>query len=179
MVTKNPCWKVPRLSERNARDRVLSKEELGRLLQELPKHAADIVSVGYHTGMRSGEIFGLTWDRVNMKEGYFNLTAKHTKTGEARRVYFGEEVRTILDRLSKVRHLSHPFVFTYKGSPVKSIKYALGRALGRAGIRDFRFHDLRHTYVSNARKAGVDRTVIMKLTGHKTLAMYTRYNSVD
>jgi integrase len=51
--------------------------------------------------------------------------------------------------------------------------------LERAGIEDFRFHDLRHTFVSNARKAGVDRTVIMKLTGHKTLSMVTRYNTVD
>ena len=52
-------------------------------------------------------------------------------------------------------------------------------ALKKAGIEDFRFHDLRHTFVSNARKAGVDRTVIMKLTGHKTLSMFTRYNTVD
>jgi integrase len=41
--------------------------------------------------------------------------------------------------------------FTCKGKPVRSIKYALAKALGRAGIKDFRHHDLRHTYVSNAR----------------------------
>jgi integrase len=179
MVAKNPCWKVTRLSERNSRDRVFSKEELNSLVNELPKHAADIVTVAYYTGMRAGEIFGLTWDRVNMKEGYFNLTSKDTKTGEPRHVYFTEEVRQILERLRKIRHLSHQFVFTYKGNPVKSIKYSLARALERMGINDFRFHDLRHTYVSNARKAGVDRTVIMKLTGHKTLSMFTRYNTVD
>jgi integrase len=114
-----------------------------------------------------------------MKEGYFNLTPKDTKTGEARHVYFNEVVRGILERLKKVRHLTHQFVFTYKGNPVKSIKYSLTRALEKLGINDFRFHDLRHTYVSNARKAGVDRTVIMKLTGHKTLSMFTRYNTVD
>ncbi len=47
------------------------------------------------------------------------------------------------------------------------------------GIKDFRLHDLRHTFTTNARKAGVDRTVIMKLIGHKTLSMFTRYNTVD
>ena len=113
--------------------------------------------------MRGGEIFGLTWDRVNMKEGYINLTPKDTKTGEARHVYFYREVKGILERLNKVRHLSHQSVFTYKGNPVRSIKYSLTKALARMGINDFRFHDLRHTFVSNARKAGVDRTVIMKL----------------
>jgi hypothetical protein len=55
----------------------------------------------------------------------------------------------------------------------------LAKAFERAGIKDFRHHDLRHTYASNTRRAEVDRTVTMKLTGHKTLAMFTRYNSVD
>jgi integrase len=84
-----------------------------------------------------------------------------------------------LDLLRKVRHLSHQFVFTYKRNPLKSIKYSLTKALKRTGIDHFRFHDLRHTFVNNARKAGVDRTVIMKLTGHKTHSMFTRYNTVD
>lgn len=179
MVSKNPCWKVTRLSERNARDRVLSKEEFDGLIKEVPQHAADIVSVAYYTGMRAGEISCLTWDRVNMKEEYFNLTPRDTKTGEARHVYFNKEVKNVLDRLKKIRHLSHQFVFTYKGNPIKSIKYSLTKALERMGINDFRFHDLRHTFVSNARKAGVDRSVIMKLTGHRTLSMFTRYNTVD
>jgi integrase len=179
MVDMNPCWKVTRLSERNARDRVLSKEEFDKMVKGLPQHAADIVTVAYYTGMRAGEIFALTWDRVNMKEGYINLTPKDTKTGEGRHVYFNKEVKKILERLRKVRHISHQFVFTYKGNPVRSIKYSLTEALKKAEIENFRFHDLRHTFVSNARKAGVDRTVIMKLTGHKTLSMFTRYNTVD
>jgi site-specific recombinase XerD len=94
-VEKNPCWKVTRLSEKNARDRVVSKEELDMLLKKLPPHAADIVAVGYHTGMRAGEIFNLTWDRVNMKEGFLILTQQDTKTEEARHVYFNGPVREI------------------------------------------------------------------------------------
>lgn len=179
MVTRNPCWKVTRLSEKNSRDRVLSLDEFEKLVKALPQHAADIVTIAYYTGMRAGEIFGLTWDRVNMKEGYINLTPQDTKTGEARHVYFNMAVRNILERIGKVRQISHRFVFTYHENPVKSIKYSLTEALKKTGIQNFRFHDLRHTYVSNARKAGVDRTVIMRLTGHKTLSMFTRYNTVD
>lgn len=179
MVERNPCWKVTRISERNARDRLLSAEEWEGLLKELPQHAADIVIVAYHTGMRSGEIFGMTWDRVNIKEGYFNLTSKDTKTGQARHVYFNGQVREVLERLGKIRHVSHNFVFTYKGKPLKSIKVALENALKKAKITDFRMHDFRHIFNTNARKAGVDRTVIMKLTGHKTLSMFNRYNTVD
>ncbi len=78
-----------------------------------------------------------------------------------------------------MKYISHNHVFTYHGKPLKSIKTALARALEETGIKDFRFHDLRHTWTTNARKASVDRTVIMKLTGHKTLSMFTRCNSVD
>ena len=53
MVDRNPCWKVTRLPKKNPRDRVLSMEELNRLLKELPQHAADIVAVAYYTGMRA------------------------------------------------------------------------------------------------------------------------------
>ncbi len=179
MVLKNPCWKVTRLSEKNARDRVLSREELEGLIKVLPQHAADVVTTAYYTGMRAGEIFGVTWDRVNMREGYFILTQKDTKTGEGRHVYFNGEVREILERLGKVRRMFHNFVFTYRGNPLMSIKVALASALKKAKIEDFRLHDLRHTYTTNARKAGVHETVIMKLTGHKTRSMFTRYNSVD
>ncbi|HMK74622.1 MAG TPA: tyrosine-type recombinase/integrase, partial [Thermodesulfobacteriota bacterium] len=62
---------------------------------------------------------------------------------------------------------------------LKSIKVALTRALKSAKIGNFRLHDLRHTFTTNARKAGVDKSVIMRLTGHKTSSMFIRYNSVD
>jgi integrase len=179
MVVKNPCWKVTRVSEKNARDRVLSREEWEGLIKVLPPHAADVVTTAYYTGMRAGEIFGMTWDRVNMREGYFILTQKDTKTGEGRHIYFNGEVAEILERLGKVRSISHNFVFTYRGKPLKSIKVGLASALKKAKLKDFRLHDLRHTYTTNARKAGVHETVIMKLTGHKTRSMFTRYNSVD
>ncbi len=81
--------------------------------------------------------------------------------------------------IGKVRHLKHAHIFTYQGNPVKNIKRSFARACREAGIADFRFHDLRHTFNTNMRKAGVDRSVIMKITGHKTMSMFERYNTVD
>ena len=159
---------MTRLSEKNARDGVLSGEELNTLLKKLPQHVTDIVAVGYHTGMRAGEILNLTWDRVNLEEGFSILESEDTKTGDPRDVYFNGPIREILERIGKVRHISHNHVFTYHKKPLKSIKTALANSLEETGIKDFRFHDLRHTWTTNARKAGVDRTVIMKLPGHKT-----------
>jgi integrase len=70
-------------------------------------------------------------------------------------------------------------VFTYRGKPIKEFREGFNKALEKAGIENFHFHDLRHTFNTNMRKAGVDQTVIMKLTGHKTLSMFNRYNTVD
>jgi integrase len=179
LANKNPCWKVEKLPENNERKRILSKEELDRLLPELPQHAKDIVMTGYYTGMRAGEIFDLTWNKVDLKEGFIELEPEDTKTKKPRRIYYNEVVHEILTRLNKVRHLNHNNVFTYKGKPIKSIKTCLKNACQEVGIEDFHFHDLRHTFNTMMRKAGVPRSVIMHLTGHKTNAMFDRYNTID
>jgi integrase len=70
-------------------------------------------------------------------------------------------------------------VFTYRNRPIESIKTPFKSACETAGIENSRFHDLRHIFSTNLRKAGAERSVIMKLTGHKTLAMFSRYNTVD
>lgn len=176
---KNPCWKVSMLKEDNKRDRVLSGEEFDRLLAQLPAYLKDIVSLGYYTGMRRGEILKLTWKKVNMQEGYLDLEPEDTKNSEPRRIYFNDVLWEIFRRAGKVRSLKHDYVFTYRGKPIKEFRGGFKKALERAGIEDFHPHDLRHTFNTNMRKAGVDQTVIMKLTGHKTLAMFTRYNTVD
>ena len=129
--------------------------------------------------MRAGEIFGMTWDRVNMKEGYFILTARGYQDRRGPPCLLQRGGEGDIGATRKGRGISPQFVFTYKGKPLKSIRIALASALEEGKIKDFRLHDLRHTYVTNARKAGVDRTVIMKLTGHKTRSMFTRYNTVD
>ncbi len=179
LVEKNPCWKVQALPENNARDRILSPEELERLLFHLPRHAAQIVCCAYWTGMRAGEIFNLTWDKVDLKEKAIKLVAADTKTSEPRVIFLNEEVLEILMEAGRVRGLGHNRVFTYKGQPIASIKTCFRLACQKAGLINFRFHDLRHTFNTNMRKAGVDQSVIMKMTGHKTAAMFHRYNTVD
>lgn len=77
-------------------------------------------------------------------------------------------------------------VFLYNGSPVSDIRAGLREACKKAGIKygrfvknGFVFHDLRHTFNTNMRKAGVAESVIMNITGHSTREMFDRYNTVD
>jgi integrase len=71
------------LKENNIRDRVLSFEEFARLLAQCPPHLNPIVKLAYHTAMRQGEILGLTWGQVDLKEGFIRLRPEDTKTNEA------------------------------------------------------------------------------------------------
>lgn len=178
MVIKNPCWKVAMLPEK-PRDRVLSADEYERLFVELSPRIKPIVKVAFNTGMRCGEILNLTWDRVDLAKGFIDLRAEDTKTSEPRRVYMNEEVKNLVEDAGKVRSLNHDYVFIHKGKRIKYISVGFKNAVERAGLGDFRFHDLRHTFVTIARKAGVPQSVIMKMTGHKTAAMFHRYNNVD
>ena len=114
-----------------------------------------------------------------MQEGYLDLEPEDTKNSEPRRIYFNDVLWEIFKRAGKVRSLKHDYVFTYRGKPIKEFREGFKKALERAGIENFHPHDLCHTFNTNMRKARVDQTVIMKLTGHKTLAMFTRYNTVD
>ena len=179
LAERNPCWKIQLLPENNARDRILSPGELERLLIHLPRQAAMVVQFAYLTGMRAGEIFQLTWDKVDLTNRVIRLEAKDTKTAEPRVVFLCDQAYDILKESGKVRFLEHNRVFTYMEKPLNKIKKALPNACRKAEIADFRFHDLRHTFNTNMRKAGVDQSVIMKLTGHKTPSMFQRYNTVD
>jgi len=178
LVAHNPFERLGALKE-HPRGRVITLEELERFISECPPYLVGIVYLGYYTGMRRGEILGLTWDRVDMKRGAIDLTPQETKTDERRLLCFNEALWCILREAARIRSLSHDFVFTRKGKQIKSIQTAFKGACARAGIVNMRFHDLRHTFNTNMRKAGVDRSVIMKLTGHKTMNMFARYNHVD
>jgi integrase len=176
-LERNPVSLVKFDKENNARDRVLSPEEFERLQHESSPHLQAINLMAYQTGMRRGEILNLTWDRVDLKGALIKLKAEDTKTDEARFVPLTVDLTALLKELYKVRYLHEPHVFLVNGKSVSSIKTAFNAACRRAKIEGFRFHDFRHTAVTNMRRAGIDHLTIMRITGHKTLEVFKRYNS--
>ena len=133
--------------------------------------------MAYQTGMRCGEILNLTWDRVDFKANLIRLRAEDTKTDEPRIIPLTPELTASLRTLYKVRYLHEHHVFLVNGRSVGSVKTAFKAACRRADITGFRFHDFRHTAVTNMRRAGIDHLTIMKITGHKTLEVFKRYNT--
>ncbi len=156
---------------------MLSPEEFEKLQAHSAPHLQAINLTAYQTGMRSGEILNLTWDRVDLMAGLIRLKAEDTKTDDARLVPLTADLTARLKDVYKVRYLNEPHVLLVKGKSVQSIKTAFHAACRRAGIQGFRFHDFRHTAVTNMRRAGIDHLTIMRITGHKTLEVFKRYNS--
>ena len=168
----------------NARSRIISRDEFSAMLKDAPHHLRPIVMMACHTGMRKGEILNLTWDKVDMKTHFIHLAAADTKDREKRSIPISDKLYKVLQNIPRAIHDNH--VFLYKGKPIADLRTGLRMACRESGISygrfekgGFVFHDLRHTFNTNMRKAGVPESVIMAITGHSTRAMFDRYNRVD
>jgi len=119
--------------------------------------------------MREGEIINLTWVKVDLKAGFIRLQAEDIKTREDRTIplNFSMELWDILKNLYKVRSLHSSGVFLWKAHPIRCMREAFKTACQDAGIQEFRFHDFRHTAITNMQRAGIDHLTIMGISGHK------------
>jgi integrase len=174
---RNPAQGVRPFKENNARDRILSPEEYARLLAFCPDHLKPIIKLGYFSAMRRGEILSLTWGQVDWKEGFIKLRAEDCKTNEGRLVPLNKELIEMFAAMP--RGLPMTPVFLYQGHSMGEMKKSFARACKRAGIEDFTFHDLRHTAINNWRVQGHDYFRIMAASGHKTMSVFKRYNTVS
>ncbi len=166
---------VKLLEENNRRLRYLSKEECQSLINTCQGNTKAIVITALNTGMRKGEILNLRWDNVDLKHGFILLDQDQTKNSERKELPINDTLRGVLQGLT--RRLDIPYVFydSITGKHYKDVKRSFKTALRRTGIRDFHFHDLRHTFASHLVMAGVDITTVSRLLGHKSLTMTLRY----
>ena len=166
--------RVKLLPDDSKRLRYLSREECERLIAACDLHIKPLVITALNTGMRKSEIFNLKWDNVDLRHGFILLDT--TKNGERREIPINQTLKETLQGIT--RRLDVPYVFFNPSTNkpyTKDLKRSFHTALKKAGIRDFHFHDLRHTFASHLVMAGVDITTVRELLGHKTLTMTLRY----
>ena len=189
-IERSPAKPVKLFQENNSRVRYLTEEEEGRLFEALPEELMPLIAVALHTGLRKGELLHLKWEDVDFHSG--TLTIARSKHGETRRVPMNSLVREVLTSLRREqiqaakasmegeREILSAYVFCTPGG---SFWHNLNRkwypALRRAALKDFRFHDLRHTFCSRLAMAGADLLTIKELAGHKTLSMTLRYSHLS
>jgi integrase len=126
--------------------------------------------------MRRGEILSLKWAQVDLTNR--KITLINTKNNESRVVPINA---TLYHELVRLRERSDgEYVFCRRnGSPAKDIRSGFDAAVARAGIKDFRFHDLRHTFGSHLVMQGVDLRTVQQLMGHKEVKMTMRYSHLS
>jgi len=174
----SPMRKVNKLKEPRGRIRFLSDEERQRLLTACQAsrnpHLHLVVVLALSCGARKGELVSLRWPDVDLKRG--TLTFHETKNGERRAVPLTGQALALMRQHAKVRRLDTALVFPdASGKRALGIREAFEGAVERAGIVDFRFHDLRHTFASYLAMNGASLLEIAEVLGHKTLTMVKRY----
>jgi integrase len=182
---------IPLLQEANVRKGFFEREQCERVKTHLPRYMRGIAAFAFITGWRTpSEILPLEWRHVDMKAGEVRLDAGTTKNGEARTFPLTRDLRRVLDdQLNIAQHLTRErgiptrFVFCYTvgekaGQRITESGYnkQWRKARVAAGCPGRIPHDFRRTAVRNLVRAGVPERVAMALTGHKTRAIFERYN---
>ena len=171
LIESNPIGRIKQLEENNIRERVLNPEEFELLLYHCPDHLKGPVLIGFYIPMRQGEIFQLTWDKVDIVRKYIRL-GQETKNKTGRVIPLHPKILDYLNSLPRPIHGGYIFEKRWYD------RHAFDKAVQNAGIVDFRFHDLRHCAINNLRLAGNDHFSIKKVSGHKTDIAFQRYNLV-
>ena len=178
-LDNNPASRVRRQTEPRGRVRFLSESERERLMEACKASNSPVlylvVILALSTGMRQGEILGLSWRDVDLNQG--RAVLHDTKNGERRVVPITGLALDLLKSHAKLRRLDTDRLFPSHKHPTKPIdlRAPWEKALERAGIEDFRFHDLRHSAASYLAMNGASLAEIAEVLGHKTLQMVKRY----
>jgi integrase len=146
---------------------------------ELLDHIRPLVLVAINTGLRRGELLGLTWASVNFSAKLLTVTAATAKSGHTRRVPLNVEALSTLTAWHerKGKRKSEALVFPGPdGERMTRIDTAWGTLMKIAGLKNFRLHDCRHHFASRLVQAGVDLYTVKELLGHSEIAMTEKYS---
>lgn len=164
---------VRMLKEPKRRIRWLRPDEVQRLLTCLPPHLAAMVRFSLATGLRESNVTGLEWSQVDLGRRVAWVHADQAKAGKSIGVPLNKEAVVLL-REQQGNHKR--FVFAYKGRPIKKANTRAWReGLKQAGIEDFRWHDLRHTWASWHIQNGTPIHILQELGGWSDIRMVQRY----
>lgn len=172
----NPVHAVKLEKENNQRVRFLTHGEIEKLIKAAVPHLRPIIQTALRTGMRRGEILKLKWDQVNLPARIITVT--HTKNQEGKQIPIDKVLHPLLSERPSRSHSEYVFP-NRKGKPYRDVKRSFPAAVQLAGIKNFRFHDLRPTFASHLVMNGADLATVKELLGHKDIKMTLRYSHLS
>ncbi len=175
-LKENPIAKVKLLRVPNVRRVVLDEEAFQRIRVAAEEWLRPILLVAFDTGMRKSEVLNLCWSRLDLKVGAVRLEAEDTKTEEPRVVYLTDRVLEMLKGLPRRLHCDFVFVNAATGPTWQGLQGAMERAREASGLAGIWVHDLRRSFVTQARRSGLPESVVARFSGHRTQAVFKRYN---
>jgi len=159
--------------EPKCRVRFLKPDEISRLLEALPHHMQDMAAFSFATGLRQANVIKLNWSEVDLVNRIIVIGADKMKNGQEFGIPLPQAAVDILRRQVGKHQVS---VFTYQGRPRKCISSDTWKAAKeKAGIENFRWHDMRHTWASTLAQAGVPDNALMALGAWETPSMVRKY----
>jgi integrase len=178
-ATENPVRKVRFARENNERPRFLSPDEEACLLVCCNVQLKPLVVTALHTGFRKSELLSLTWEDVNFESRDITVQAAYAKNGESRSVPMNDVLTATLEEVRINSTATGPVFRNRNDAPYRSFRTAFERAVRKAAIPDFPFHDLRHTFASRLVMRSVDLPTVKELMGHKDISMTLRYTHLS
>ncbi len=170
-INKHP--KIKLLPEPKRRVRWLTHEEASILLAELPEHLNSMAIFTLETGLRQANVSGLTWSQVDLER---KCAWIHPDQAKARKAIPVPLSQAAIEVINKQAGKHKEYIFTYEGNKIANVSTrAWRKALERAGIKDFRWHDLRHTWASWMVQKGCPLNVLQELGGWSDYKMVQRY----
>ena len=168
-----------RLRENPPRQGFFEHPEYLAVRAHLPAPWQDILDLAYYSGWRKHEILGLTWDEIDEAGGVIRLSPARSKTLVGRILPISQPIAEALARRRARRDPTSPLVFHRDGIPVRRWRTAWRAACQAAGVPTRFLHDCRRTAARNLIRASVPERVAMLLTGHKSRAIFDRYNIIN
>jgi integrase len=170
---------IPKLEEENVRSGFIEVDHYERLLAELPDRLKALFVCAYHVGTRKGELRKIRWEQVDLDARVIRLEAAQTKGKTARTLPIYGDMEGWLRYQWDRKPVGCAWVFNHHSKPVGGQLRGWREACDRVGLAGLLFRDLRRSAVRNMKRAGVQDKEAMLISGHKTRAIFDRYNIVD
>lgn len=169
-LTFVPAFRTYGSKKDSLRQIIATPAQAKALLEVLPPQLRSPVQFAFMTGLRKANVFGLTWDRVDLERSLCWVWPNDTKAGNLIVCPLNSAAKAMLESLPRVAGEQRVF-------PVEApCWHQWNRYTKRAGLPEgFRFHDIRHSFASWAAMDGIDRKTLQEMLGHKTPTMLDRY----